>query len=84
MTDSPSFPDIAALSFEKALAELETIVAKLERGDVALEDSIAAYDRGVALKAQCDRLLSAAEARVEKIRLAADGTPKGTEPLDVD
>jgi exodeoxyribonuclease VII small subunit len=80
-TDKPH-ADIATLSFEKALAELETIVAKLERGDVPLEDSIAAYERGEALKAHCNTLLTAAEARVDKIRLASDGTIKGTEPLD--
>ncbi|WP_407048149.1 exodeoxyribonuclease VII small subunit [Methyloraptor flagellatus] len=76
--------DVAALSFEKALAELETIVAKLERGDVPLEESITAYERGEALKAHCSRLLTAAEARVDKIRLSADGAPVGAEPLDVD
>lgn len=76
--------DVKSLSFEKALQELEGIVTKLERGDVPLEESIAAYERGEALKAQCSRLLSAAEARVEKIRLNADGKPTGTEPLDVD
>jgi exodeoxyribonuclease VII small subunit len=82
VTETPN-ADIAALPFEKALAELETIVARLERGDVALEESIRAYERGEALKAHCDRLLKAAEARVEKIRLA-DGTAKGVEPLDVE
>jgi exodeoxyribonuclease VII small subunit len=76
--------DVRALSFEKALAELETIVAKLERGDVPLEESIAAYERGEALKAHCNRLLSAAEARVEKIRASADGAPQGIEKLDVE
>ncbi len=76
--------DIAALPFEKALAELEAIVARLERGDVALDESIAAYERGEALKAHCQTLLSAAEARVEKIRLSAEGRPIGVEPLDVD
>ncbi|MDR3493717.1 MAG: exodeoxyribonuclease VII small subunit [Ancalomicrobiaceae bacterium] len=83
-TAPPTHADVAALSFEKALAELESIVAKLERGDVALEESIKAYERGEALKAHCARLLDAAEARVEKIRLSADGTPAGTEPLDVE
>lgn len=80
----PDPTDIAAMPFEKALAELETIVAKLERGDVALEDSILAYERGEALKAHCDKLLTAAEARVEKIRVGGDGAPKGVEPLDVE
>jgi exodeoxyribonuclease VII small subunit len=79
-----SAPPVADLSFEKALAELESIVAKLERGDIALEESIAAYERGEALKAHCAKLLGAAEARVDKIRLSADGKPIGIEPLDVD
>ncbi|MBT9288420.1 exodeoxyribonuclease VII small subunit [Hyphomicrobiaceae bacterium 22] len=75
---------VQSLSFEQALAELEGLVTKLERGDVPLEESIAAYERGEALKAHCSRLLSAAEARVEKIRLGADGKPAGLEPLDVE
>ena len=83
-TAPPAHADVASLTFEKALAELETIVARLERGDVALEESIAAYERGEALKTHCARLLDAAEARVEKIRLGADGTPVGTEPLDTE
>jgi exodeoxyribonuclease VII small subunit len=76
--------DVATLTFEKALAELETIVARLERGDIALEESIAAYERGEVLKAHCARLLGQAEARVEKIRLNADGLAVGVEPLDVE
>jgi exodeoxyribonuclease VII small subunit len=83
-TDALPLADVAGLTFEKALAELETIVTRLERGDVALEDSISAYERGEALKARCAALLSIAEARVEKIRLGADGRPTGTEPLDVE
>ncbi len=79
MTDAA---DVNALSFEKALAELETIVAKLEGGNVPLEESIALYARGEALKARCDALLKDAEARVEKITLGADGRPAGTQPLD--
>ena len=74
--------DVAGMTFEAALKELEEIVAKLEHGDVALEESIVIYERGEALKAHCDRLLRAAEQKVEKIRLAADGTPRGVEPLD--
>ena len=80
MSDTPS--DVAALPFEKALAELETIVAALERGDVPLEKSIELYERGNVLKGHCDRLLKAAEARVEKITTDASGKPTGTEPLD--
>lgn len=75
---------IAAMSFEQALAELESIVERLETGKVGLEESIAIYERGETLKRHCERLLKAAEARIEKITLAADGTPIGTEPLDVE
>ena len=75
--------DVAGLPFEKALAELESIVQKLERGDVALEESVAIYERGEALKRRCEELLRQAEARVEKITLDASGKPVGTEPLDV-
>lgn len=78
MTDS----DVKTLSFEKALAELETIVQKLERGDVPLAESIAIYERGEALKAHCEGLLAQAEAKVEKIRVGSDGKAKGVEPLD--
>ena len=74
--------DIATLPFEKALAELEQIVTRLESGKVDLEQSIAIYERGEVLKEHCDRLLRQAEAKVEKLTFAADGSPKGTEPLD--
>ena len=76
--------DIASLPFEKALAELEGIVTRLESGKVDLEQSIAIYERGEALKKHCETLLKAAEARIEKITLKSDGSPAGTEPLDVD
>ncbi len=75
--------DIAALSFEKALEELESIVKRLEDGRVPLEESVAIYERGEALKRRCEDLLRQAEARVEKITLDAAGKPKGTEPLDI-
>jgi exodeoxyribonuclease VII small subunit len=80
MTESPA--EIAKMPFETALAELESIVDKLEKGAVALEDSITLYERGEALKAHCDRLLKDAEMRIEKIALSADGKPKGAAPLD--
>ncbi|WP_099865204.1 exodeoxyribonuclease VII small subunit [Pararhizobium haloflavum] len=75
-------PDIATLSFEQALAELERIVSDLERGDVPLDRSIEIYERGEALKKHCEKLLKAAEDRIEKIRLDRNGQPVGTEPLD--
>ena len=74
--------DVAGLSFEQAVSELENIVARLERGDVPLDQSIEIYERGEALKKHCETLLNAAEARIEKIRVDRNGKPVGTEPLD--
>jgi exodeoxyribonuclease VII small subunit len=77
-----SLSDVSTLTFEKALAELEAIVGKLERGDVPLEESIAMYSRGEVLRTHCETLLKQAEMRIEKIALGADGSPKGVVPLD--
>lgn len=77
MSDTP----VSEMSFEQAIQGLEQIVTRLERGDVALEDSIALYERGAALKKHCEERLNAAQMRVEAIRLAEDGTPRGTEPF---
>ena len=76
--------DIGALSFERAIEELESIVKRLEEGKVPLEESVAIYERGEALKRRCEDLLRQAEARVQKITLDAGGNPTGTEPLDVE
>jgi exodeoxyribonuclease VII small subunit len=73
--------DIATMSFEVALRELEQIVGKLESGQAPLAESIAIYERGEALKARCETLLKEAEMRIEKITLRS-GQPTGTEPLD--
>ncbi|EEQ95134.1 exodeoxyribonuclease VII small subunit [Brucella intermedia] len=82
MVTEPSNADIAVMSFEDALKQLEKIVDDLERGDVPLEESIRIYERGEALKKHCDTLLKSAEDKVEKIRIGRDGQPLGTEPLD--
>jgi exodeoxyribonuclease VII small subunit len=76
--------DISEMPFEAALAELEGIVDQLERGAVALDESIRLYERGEALKKRCDELLRNAEMRIEKITLSADGGIKGAVPLDDD
>ena len=76
--------DIKSLSFEKALALLEEIVAKLESGKVDLEESIKIYERGEALRKHCETKLAEAEARIEKITLGANGKPTGVTPLDVE
>jgi len=78
---SRDLPLPATMSFEQALAELEKIVAQMERGDVALEDSIALYQRGAALKAHCELKLKDAQLKVEQIVLGPDG-PR-TEPAQL-
>ncbi len=83
MSKAAKNADIKTMSYERALQELEQIVARLERGDVELEESIAIYERGEALRAHCDGLLKQAEAKVEKLTLDASGSPSGAEPLDV-
>lgn len=77
MTDKP----IAEMSFEDAMAALEAVVNKLDRGEVALEDSIKLYERGAELKAHCEAKLAAAEERVELIR-AQEGRATGTAPAE--
>lgn len=79
---SASIPDdVAALSFEAAMAELETIVRKLETGDATLDASVELFERGHALRQHCDAQLKAAEARIDQINVAVDGTPTGTTPF---
>jgi exodeoxyribonuclease VII small subunit len=73
--------NIAALSFEEALKELERIVSRLESGDAALEEAIGLYERGDQLRKQCAARLDAAQARIEAIRLDAEGRPSGTAPF---
>jgi exodeoxyribonuclease VII small subunit len=71
--------DIAALSFEEALAQLEGIVRTLESGQGKLDDAIAAYERGAFLRAHCEAKLSEAQARIEKITPQPDGRITTTE-----
>ncbi len=74
--------DVDQMSFEDAMKELEQVVGQLERGDVALDASIALYERGAALKARCEAKLKEAEEKVAKITLDGQGQPAGTAPLD--
>lgn len=74
--------DVAAMSFEEALRELEQVVGKLERGEVPLDESISLYERGAALKKRCEAKLKEAEEKVAKLTLDGDGNPTGTVPLD--
>ena len=80
-TDTPH-ADIASLSFEDALAELEDIVRALEDGTAPLDDAIAAYERGAHLKRHCEAKLREAQARIDKIVTAAGGI--AAEPADLE
>ena len=75
MSDGTDNKDLASISFEDALRELEGIVTSLERGDVSLDDAIAAFERGTVLKAHCQARLEEARMKVEQIKLPADGGP---------
>ncbi len=72
---------VGAMSFEEALAELEAIVQKLERGQLDLEASIAAYERGTLLRRHCEEKLRQARLRVEKLTFDAAGEAK-LEPFE--
>jgi exodeoxyribonuclease VII small subunit len=79
MAKEPTTPpaadaDVARLSFEEALAELEKIVRQLEGGQGGLEQAIDAYQRGVLLKRHCERKLAEAQAKIEQIAIGPDGT----------
>lgn len=78
MTEKP----IEKMSFEDAILELEKVVTQLDRGDVALEDSIKLYERGAALKARCEAKLKEAEEKVAQITLDANGQPTGATPVE--
>ena len=78
MTEIP----VAEMSFEQAMAELEKVLSQLERGDVALDESISLYERGAALKKRCAEKLKEAEEKVAAITLDSDGAPTGTKPVE--
>ncbi len=73
--------DISGLSFEDALKELERIVSRLESGEAQLQEAIDLYERGDRLRKQCAARLDAAQARIEAIRVDAEGRPTGTTPF---
>lgn len=83
MAENAKSSDIAKMSFEDALAELEDIVRTLEGGKGKLEEAIAAYERGAQLKAHCEKKLKEAQAKVEKISLGTGGEAV-TEPANID
>lgn len=78
MSDRP----VSEMSFEDAMAELEQVVGQLERGDVALEESITLYERGAELKKRCEAKLKEAEEKVAAITLDDQGNPAGLKPVE--
>ena len=72
--------DLGDLDFESALAELDTVVARMESGDLSLEDSLAAFERGIRLTRHCQSALENAELRVKQ--LTADGRLEDLTELD--
>lgn len=81
--DGASIPeDILSMSFEKALAELESIVRTLESGQGKLDEAIIAYERGASLKKHCESKLNEAQEKVERISISTDGNIT-TEPADM-
>jgi exodeoxyribonuclease VII small subunit len=78
MTNTP----VEKMSFEAAMAELEAVLGKLERGDVALDESITLYERGALLKARCEAKLKEAEEKVAAITLDGNGNPAGLKPVE--
>ncbi|WP_420565950.1 exodeoxyribonuclease VII small subunit [Thalassobaculum sp.] len=79
---APAAASVDAMSFEDALRELEAIVETLEQGRGSLDDAIAAYERGAALKKHCQKKLEEARLKVEKIKLDESGQPSGTTDFD--
>jgi len=74
--------DIAGMSFEDALKELEGIVKQLEQGQVKLDEAITAYERGALLKKHCEQKLAEAKLKVDKIMISADGSVS-VQPADL-
>ncbi|MAF29896.1 MAG: exodeoxyribonuclease VII small subunit [Croceicoccus sp.] len=79
---SDAAPDISQMSYEQALSALEDVVRRLEGGDAALDESIALYERGEALRKHCQARLDAAQARIEAIVADSEGRASGTRPFD--
>ena len=72
---------VSEMSFEEAMKELEQVVSQLERGDVALDQSIDLYTRGAELKKRCEAKLAEAEEKVAALTLDGSGAPTGTTPI---
>ena len=83
MADAVAQPDVAAMSFEEALAELDRIVRRLETGSGTLDEALQSYERGALLKQHCETKLREAQARIDKIVIGPDGAPRA-EPANLE
>jgi exodeoxyribonuclease VII small subunit len=83
MAEPTEAADIAMMSFEEALVELEQIVRRLEGGQVKLDEAILSYERGAQLKQHCERKLNEAQQRVDRIVIGPDGAVS-SEPAKLD
>jgi exodeoxyribonuclease VII small subunit len=84
-TQAPNAPaEEVSLSFEQALARLETIVGELESGTLSLEQSLARYEEGIRLSQRLTHTLDEAEKRIERLVEGDEGRPPGTRPLELE
>ena len=84
MEEAQKYQDIAKMSFEEAMAELENIVRQLEGGKIKLEDAVTAYSRGMALRDRCEEKLNEAKLKIEQITVSADGSISGAKPVTIE
>ncbi|MEM0983232.1 MAG: exodeoxyribonuclease VII small subunit [Planctomycetota bacterium] len=79
MPETPKDHEVESMSYEDAVGELEAIIDRIESGEVGLEDSITAYERGMALVKRCRGVLDQAEQRIETLEASrlADGGAEG-------
>lgn len=81
MASTPDTPPAAVADFEASLDQLEQLVQRMEQGELGLDDSLAAYEQGVALYRRCQQALDQAELRV---KLLSDNDPDGARPFPPD
>jgi exodeoxyribonuclease VII small subunit len=84
MAEQTPLLDPSQMSFEDALRALESIVRRLESGDVPLDESISLYAQGEELRKRCTERLQSAEARIQKLTVDAGGAVTGTQPFGAD
>jgi exodeoxyribonuclease VII small subunit len=82
MSENSALPDVETLSFEAAVAELDSLIARLEAGSIALDDAISAYERGTRLARHCEALLDRTERRVNALVVGGDGSLREA-PIEV-